>query len=387
MIPYGRHNINEQDIQSVVDVLQSSWITQGPLVPLFEKSIANYCGSKHGIAVCNATAALHIACLALGLGEGDVLWTSPNTFVASANCALYCGASVDFVDIDPKTYNMSVSALEEKLHEAEKKGTLPKIVIPVHYAGQSCDMREIKSLADHYGFRLIEDASHALGGKYLGNPVGSGKYSDITIFSFHPVKLITTGEGGMALTNDDSLMEKMRLLRCHCITRNPENITSENDNEGAWHYQQVGLGYNYRLTDIAAALGVSQMTRLDEFIARRHLIAERYDKAFSELPVVVPYQNHSTYSAYHLYPIVFDQAKGAPDRKAVFNTLRKNDINVNVHYIPVHTQPYFIGLGFKRGDFPQAERYYSNAISIPIYAALSQDEQDTVISLLKNLLS
>ena len=384
MIPYGRQDISEQDIQAVVDVLKSDWLTQGPAVPRFEAAVAEYCGADHAVAVCNATAALHLACLALDLRPGDILWTSPNTFVASANCALYCGASVDFVDIDARTYNMSVAALREKLVHAERAGHLPKIVVPVHFAGQSCEMREIKALADHYGFRIIEDASHAIGGKYLDGPVGNCRYADVTIFSFHPVKIITTGEGGMALTNNPALAEKMQLLRSHGITRNPAQMVGES--EGDWYYQQIELGYNYRMTDIQAALGASQMLRLDKFVAKRHAIAKRYDELLVGLPMVSPWQHPDAYSGRHLYPICIKLQELKVTHRMVFDSLRAQGIGVNLHYIPVHTQPYYQSLGFKRGDFPEAERYYAEAISLPMYASLSEQNQDRVVNVLKDLL-
>ena len=300
-IPYGRQDISEADIQAVVDVLRSDWLTQGPAVPRFERSIAQYCGAEHALAMNSATSALHVACLALGLGPGDWLWTSPNTFVASANCGLYCGAQIDFVDIDSRTYNMSVTALEEKLIAAEHQGKLPKIVIPVHFAGQSCEMKSMRVLADRYGFKIIEDASHAIGGKYLGEPIGNCRYSDITVFSFHPVKIITTGEGGMALTNNAQVANQMALLRSHGITRDPAQMTHEAD--GPWYYQQIALGYNYRMTDIQAALGASQLTRLNEFIQRRRTLAAQYDEALRSLPIIIPWQHPDTCSAFHLYPI------------------------------------------------------------------------------------
>lgn len=384
MIPYGRQEISEQDIQAVVDVLHSDWLTQGPAIPRFEVSVAEYCGTGHAVAVCNATAALHLACLALGLRPGDLLWTSPNTFVASANCALYCGASVDFVDIDASTYNISISALEEKLIVAERQGKLPKIVIPVHFAGQSCEMRIIRDLADRYGFKIIEDASHAIGGSYLGERVGNCRYSDITVFSFHPVKIITTAEGGMALTNDVELANRMALLRSHGITRDPTHMTVEAD--GPWYYQQIALGYNYRMTDIQAALGVSQMARLDEFVTRRHALATRYDKLLSVLPVVIPQQHPDTYSGLHLYPIRLKLKELRVSHREVFDSLRAQGIGVNLHYIPVHTQPYYQALGFKQGDFPEAERYYAEAISLPMYPSLTGQQQDLVIKALSEAL-
>ncbi len=380
MIPYGKQDIDDQDIQAVEDVLRSDWLTQGPAVPRFENAVSQYCRADHAVSVCNATAALHLACRSLELGPGDVLWTSPNTFVASANCALYCGASVDFVDIDSRTYNMSVEALGEKLKLAERTGRLPKIVVPVHFAGQSCEMREIRQLADKYGFKIVEDASHAIGGRYLGESVGNCRYSDITIFSFHPVKIITTGEGGIALTNDALLAERMQLLRSHGITRNPAQMSGESD--GAWYYQQIELGYNYRMTDMQAALGASQMNRLDAFVKRRQLIAARYALKLSGLPVILPWQHPDVYSAFHLYPVRVEKA----DRQRIFDKFREAEVGVNVHYIPVHTQPYYQQLGFGWGDFPETESYYQEAISLPLYSSLTEGEQDFVVATLKDAL-
>lgn len=384
IIPYGRQDISEEDIRSVVDVLRSDRLTQGPTVPRFEQAVANYCGARHTVAVNSATSALHIACLALGLGEGDWLWTSPNTFVASANCGLYCGAKVDFVDIDPRTYNMGVDALRQKLERAESEGKLPKIVIPVHFAGQACEMKDIRGLADHYGFKIIEDASHAIGGRYLDEPVGNCRYSDITVFSFHPVKIITTGEGGMALTNDVRLAERMAILRSHGITRDPANMTHEPD--GPWYYQQIELGFNYRMTDIQAALGVSQMARLDEFVSRRHNIAWRYDELLADLPVLAPWQHPDTYSALHLYSIRLMTDRVAISHRKVFESLRAAEIGVNLHYIPVHTQPYYRSMGFRSGDFPEAEQYYAEAISLPIYPMLTEHQQAYVVQTLAKIL-
>jgi UDP-4-amino-4,6-dideoxy-N-acetyl-beta-L-altrosamine transaminase len=385
-IPYGRQDISEADIKAVVEVLHSDWLTQGPAVPRFEKTVAEHCGAEHAIAVCNATAALHIACLALGLRPGDTLWTSPNTFVASANCALYCGASVDFVDIDARTYNMSVDALREKLERAEREGHLPKIVIPVHFIGQSCEMREIKALANRYGFHIIEDASHAIGGKYLGEPVGNCRYSDIAIFSFHPVKIITTGEGGMALTNNPELAKKMRLLRSHGITSDAEDMHSRPPEE-IWNYQQITLGFNYRMTDIHAALGLSQMQRLDEFVTKRHIIAKRYDQMLSSLPVVAPYQHEDGYSSFHLYVIRLKLGEISKTQRQVYEALRAAGILVNLHYIPVYRQPYYEQMGFLAGYCPHAERYYSEAISIPMYPGLTEAQQDQVVSALREATS
>jgi len=381
VIPYGKQNIDQADIDSVIGVLQSDFLTQGPQVPLFEKTVSDYCGSEFGVAVNSATSALHIACLALGLGKGDYLWTSPNTFVASANCSLYCGSRVDFVDIDPLTYNLSIEELEKKLIQAKKVNKLPKIVIPVHFAGQSCDMQKIHSLSIEYGFKIIEDASHAIGGKYLDKPIGGCQYSDITIFSFHPVKIITTAEGGLATTNNKKLSEKMQLFRSHGITRDQALMSKKVD--GAWYYQQIDLGFNYRMTELQAALGVSQMVRLDEFIVKRHALQERYDQLLKELPIIIPYQSNFSYSALHLYPIQIDLRKIKIDREQVFNALREGGIGVNIHYIPVHTQPYYLEMGFEVGGFPVAESYYSQAISLPLFSQLSFDDQDKIISILK----
>ena len=384
MIPYGKQLISQNDIDSVVRVLQSDFLTQGPQVPLFEKIVSAYCGSKFGVAVNSATSALHIACLALGLGEGDYLWTSPNTFVASANCGLYCGAKVDFVDIDPKTYNLSTKELEKKLIQAKQDNKLPKIVIPVHFAGQSCDMVKIYSLSKEYGFKIIEDASHAIGGKYLDRPIGSCKYSDITVFSFHPVKIITTAEGGLATTNDKELLRNMQLFRSHGVTRDPKLMTKVS--EGSWYYQQIDLGFNYRMIELQAALGISQMERLDEFVALRHKRQIRYDELLKGLPITLPFQDLNSYSALHLYPIQIKTNKLRSTRKEIFEALRKNNIGVSVHYIPVHTQPYYENMGFKKGDYPNAENYYENAISIPIFQGLTIEMQDKVVNILKQVL-
>jgi UDP-4-amino-4,6-dideoxy-N-acetyl-beta-L-altrosamine transaminase len=383
VIPYGQQDINQQDIEEVITVLRSDWLTQGPKVPEFEQAVATYCGAKHAVAVNSATSALHIACLALGLGEGDYLWTSPNTFVASANCALYCGASVDFVDIDHRTYNISVAALEEKLLFAEKQGKLPKIVVPVHFAGQSSEMVAIKSLAKKYGFFLLEDASHAIGGKYRDEPIGTCRYSDITVFSFHPVKIITTGEGGMALTNNSELAQRMARLRTHGITRDADLMTEEP--HGSWYYQQIELGFNYRMTDIQAALGISQLQRLDEFIRLRHEVAERYNVAFENFPVVCPWQHPTCYSAFHLYVIRLETQK-SKSRLEIFEQLRASGIGLNIHYIPVHTQPYYKSLGFKSGGFPKAEHYYQETLSLPMYPTLLIEQQEYVIAALRAVL-
>ena len=362
-------------------MLRSDFLTQGPAVPGFEQALAAYCGAARGVAMNSATSALHVACLALGLGPGDRLWTSPNTFVASANCGLYCGAEVDFVDTDPATYNMSVAALEARLVAAAAEGRLPKVVIPVHFAGQSCEMRAIHALGHKYCFRIIEDASHAVGATYLGEPVGNCRYSDITIFSFHPVKIITTAEGGMAMTNDPALAERMERLRSHGITRDPAAMAW--DSEGPWYYQQVELGYNYRITDLQAALGRSQLARLDDYVARRHAIAARYDAALAGLPLTTPWQHPDSRSALHLYPI---RLHDAARRREVFEALRAAGIGVNVHYIPVHTQPHYHRLGFRPGDFPEAERYYAGAISLPMFPTLTPAQQDEVVAALARVL-
>lgn len=385
MIPYGRQDITQADIDAVVQVLHSTHLTQGPAVPLFEQAVLKHCHAKHALAVNSATSALHIACLALGLGPGDLLWTTPNTFVASANCALYCGAQVDFVDTDPRTYNLCPQALEQKLMAAEKAGCLPKIVVPVHLCGQPCDMQAIHALAQRYGFKIIEDGSHAIGGKYLGEPIGNCRFSDITVFSFHPVKIITTAEGGMALTNDDKLAESLGLLRSHGITRDPALMTHGMD--GPWYYQQVALGYNYRMTDLQGALGASQMNRLEQYVARRHVLARRYDELLKELPVTTPWQHPDGYSALHLYVIRLQLDKISKTHLQVFEALRAKNIIVNLHYIPVHTQPYYQQLGFKAGQFPQAERYYADAISIPMYPIMTEAQQDQVIDVLTEVIS
>ena len=384
-IPYGRQHITQTDIDAVVAVLQSDFLTQGSQVPAFEERVAAYTGAKFGVAVNSATSALHIACLALGLGQGekgkdDWLWTTPITFTASANCGLYCGANIDFVDIDPLTLNMSINALEEKLQLADAENRLPKIVIPVHFTGEPCDMAAIHALSQQYGFKVIEDASHAIGGKYYNQPIGNCEFSDITVFSFHPVKIITTAEGGLATTNDPALAEKMQLLRSHGITRAANLMTHEPD--GGWYYQQIDLGFNYRMTELQGALGVSQMTKLDEFVARRHQLGKRYDELLKDLPIMLPYRNPANYSGFHLYPIQLTADSGKT-RKQVFDSLRAQNIGVNVHYIPVHTQPYYAKLGFKQGDFPHAERYYAQAISLPLYYDLSEALQDQVVDALK----
>jgi UDP-4-amino-4,6-dideoxy-N-acetyl-beta-L-altrosamine transaminase len=377
MIPYGRQNISEDDIKAVVDVLRSEFLTQGPVVPAFEKAVAHYCGVGHAVAVNSATSALHIACVVLGVGVGDSVWTTPVTFVASANCARYCGADVDFVDIDPRTYNMSVEALAAKLAHAEENGKLPKVVIPVHLCGQSCEMEAIHALSKKYGFRIIEDASHAIGGRYKDEKVGSCRYSDITVFSFHPVKIITTGEGGMAVTNDASLAMRMARLRSHGITRNASEMTHAPD--GPWYYQQIELGFNYRMTDIQGALGLSQMSRLDEFVAQRHIIAKKYDELFKELPVTAPWQHPDSYSGLHLYVVRVQPNAIKTTHREAFERLRVGGVGANLHYIPIYRQPYYARLGFSPTDFPEAERYYAEAITLPMYPGLTETQQLEVV--------
>ena len=381
VIPYGRQDITTEDIEAVAAVLRSDFLTQGPAVPRFEKSVSDYCGVTHAVAVNSATSALHIACLALGLGPGDWLWTSPITFVASANCALYCGASVDFVDIDARSGNMSVDALAAKLEAAERDDRLPKIVVPVHLSGQSCDMAAIKALSDRYGFRISEAASHAIGGRYRDRPVGDCVYSDITVFSFHPVKIVTSGEGGMALTNDAELAHRMELFRSHGITRDAARMGREPD--GPWYYEQVELGYNYRITDIQAALGASQMTRIDRYVTRRHEIADAYDRRLHNLPLTLPWTLPDAYSALHLY-VVRLRDGGRAKHRAAFDALRASGIGVNLHYIPVHLQPYYRGLGFRPGTFPEAELYYEQAISIPMFPMMTSEDVDRVIVALED---
>ena len=384
MIPYAHQDIDEADIAAVAEVLRSDFITQGPAVPKFEKAVADYCGAKYAVAVNSGTSALHIACQSIGLGHGDMLWTSPNTFAASANCALYCGAAVDFVDIDPKTYNISVDKLYLKLKQADKVGRLPKAVIPVHFAGQSCQMADIAELAKQYHFIIIEDACHAIGGTYKNSKIGSGMYADMTVFSFHPVKIITTGEGGMVVTNTASLYEKLSLMRNHGITRDPLQMTRPP--HGSWYYEQIDLGCNYRMTDIQAALGASQMGRIDEFVKNRREIAVYYDKHLSDLPVITPYQSPECQSAWHLYVICLEIGQIKKSRREVFDLLRAAGIGVNVHYIPVHTHPYYQNTGFAYGNFPEAESYYERAVSLPIYSGLRTDQQDYIIDTLKRIL-
>lgn len=381
MIPYGKQDINQADVDAVLEVLNSDFLTQGPKVPAFESKVADHVGARHALAVNSATSALHIACLALGLGRGDWLWTTPVTFVASANCGLYCGAQVDFVDIDPNTYNLCPKALAAKLDQAEKAGRLPKVVVAVHLCGQPCDMEAIQDLAVRYGFKVIEDASHAIGGKYKGEFIGSGAYSDITVFSFHPVKIVTTAEGGMALTNDDDLASKMNLLRSHGITRDPQLMTREPD--GPWYYQQVDLGFNYRMTELQGALGVSQMDRLDQFVARRHELAARYDDLLADLPVRTPWQHPDSYSGLHLYVVRLQLDRIERTHREVFESLRGQGVGVNLHYIPVHTQPYYEAMGFSPEEFPESMAYYREAISLPMFQGMTDSQQDEVVRALK----
>ena len=378
MIPYGKQDITQSDIDAVVEVLSSDFLTQGPKVPLFEEIVASKVGAKYALAVNSATSALHIACMALGLENGDWLWTSPVTFVASANCGVYCGAQIDFVDIDPKTYNLCPNALEAKLIQAKQEGKLPKIVVAVHLCGQPCDMQSIHALSMRYGFKVIEDASHAIGGMYQSNYIGNGRYSDITVFSFHPVKIITTAEGGMALTNNDQLAERMSLHRSHGITRDQSLMT--HDADGPWYYQQVDIGYNYRMTELQAALGISQMERLDTFVARRHELANRYNELLSELPVTIPWQHLDGYSGLHLYVIRLHLNTIDKSHRQVFEYLREKGVGVNLHYIPIHTQPFYKKMGFQQGDYPQAELYYSEAISLPMYQGLTDEQQSEVVT-------
>lgn len=382
MIPYGRQEITDADVAAVVEVLRSDFLTQGPMVPRFEEALAAQVGARHAVAVNSATSALHIACLALGLGPGDWLWTSPVTFLASANCALYCGARVDFVDIDPETWNLSARALEAKLVRAEREGRLPKVVVPVHLGGLSCDMEAIHALATRYGFKVIEDASHAVGGSYRGEPVGNCRYSDICVFSFHPVKIVTSAEGGMALTNDAALAQAMALLRSHGMTRDPALMTHAPD--GPWYYQQVALGFNYRMTDVQAALGLSQLQRLAPYVQRRQQLAARYDRLLQGLPLMLPRHQGEATSALHLYIVRLAGARRS--HLEVFESLRADGIGVNLHYIPVHLQPYYAAMGFRPGDFPQAERYYQEAISLPMFPTLTEAEQDQVVASLRNAL-
>jgi UDP-4-amino-4,6-dideoxy-N-acetyl-beta-L-altrosamine transaminase len=384
VIPYGRQSISDDDVRAVVEVLRSDFLTQGPQVPRFEQAVAARSGVAHAVAVNSATSALHIACLALGVGPGDRVWTSPNTFVASANCARYCGADVDFVDIDPVTLNMSVDALAARLAEAQRAGKLPKIVIPVHFSGLPCDLAGIQALAQRYGFHIIEDASHAVGATFGDSVIGDCRYSDITVFSYHPVKIITTAEGGLATTRSDELAQRMRLFRSHGITRDSAQLTRPD--EGAWYYEQQALGFNYRMTELQAALGTSQLAHLDAWLARRHQLADAYDAALAALPLILPVRPQGSRSALHLYVVQLDPAKTRLTRRVVFDRLRAAGIGVNVHYIPVHLQPDYLRLGFAPGQFAAAETYYGRAISIPMYASLTDANQRAVIDALRTAL-
>jgi UDP-4-amino-4,6-dideoxy-N-acetyl-beta-L-altrosamine transaminase len=381
MIPYGRQHVTEEDIAAVTAVLRSDYLTQGPAVPAFEQAVAAHCGVPHAVAVANATAALHIACLALDVGPGDLVWTTPVSFVASANCALYCGADVDFVDIDARTYNLDVQALAHKLAQAAASGRLPKVVVPVHLCGQPCDMAAIAALAQQYGFKIIEDASHAIGGTYRGEPIGNCRYSDITVFSFHPVKIITTGEGGMALTRDAELARRLHLLRSHGVTRDQEQMTQAS--EGPWYYEQVTLGFNYRMTDMQAALGLSQMAQLTDFVRQRHVLARRYDQLLADLPLQLPWQHPDSYSGLHLYVIRLQLQQLQRSHREIFELLRADGILVNLHYMPIYRQPYYRQFGHVPASFPQAELYYAQAITLPMYPRLSESEQDFVCSRLR----
>lgn len=384
-IPYGRQDINQADIDAVVDVLEGDWLTQGPAIERFEQAVADATGAKYAVAISSCTAGLHIACLAAGLSRGDTLWTSPNTFVASANAARYCGANVDFVDIDPQTYNISISALADKLTKAKATNTLPKVVIPVHFSGQACNMAAIHQLSQEFGFTVIEDAAHAIGASYQSVPVGQCQHSAMTVFSFHPVKIVTTAEGGVVTTNDNTLYDQLIMLRSHGITKEADKLTSPA--EGGWSYEQQTLGYHYRMTDIQAALGASQVQRLPEFIARRRQLAAQYDEMLADLPVIRPYQAESQQSSWHLYVVQIDSHKTSTTRKAVFDGLRAANIGVQIHYIPVHTQPYYKAIGFNRGDFPVAESYYQQAISLPMYPTLTDAEQQRVVATLRGFLA
>ena len=385
MIPYGRQDINREDIKAVNAVLRSDYLTQGETVPRFEEAVARHCAAEHAIASNSATSSLHLACLALGVGPGDLVWTSPITFVASANAARYCGAEVDFVDIDEATFNMDPSKLAEKLERAKRSGKLPKVIIPVHMAGFSCDMKTIGALAKFHGVRVLEDASHCIGASYNNKPVGACEYSDICVFSFHPVKIITTAEGGMATTNDPELAAKMRLLRSHGITRDQSLMRHAPD--GPWYYQQLDLGFNYRMTEMQGALGLSQMNRLTQFIDKRNRLAVRYEKKLKKMPIRLPARRADTISSFHLYIIHPDLDAFGLNHKNMFVAMHENGVGVNLHYIPVHLQPYYRDLGFKPGDFPVAERYYQSAMSIPLYHAMTYAQQDKICNVLQEILN
>ena len=384
VIPYGRHDISQADIDAVIEVLRSDRLTQGPAVPAFEKAVAEKCGAAHAVAANSATSALHLACLALDVGPGDMVWTSPNTFVASANCARYCGAVVDFVDIDPHTWNLSVPKLREKLAQAKKDGRLPKVLVPVHFAGQPTEQETIWDLAQEYDFRVLEDAAHAIGASRNGEPVGSCRWSDITVFSFHAVKIITTGEGGMTLTNNGEVAGRMRRLCTHGITRDQDKLTRPPD--GPWYYEQIELGFNYRMTDIQAALGLSQLEHLDSYIERRNTLARRYDHALRDLPLQLPTVQVENRSAFHVYVVRLKPSATDKAHRRVFESLRQRSIGVNLHYMPVHLQPYYRGLGFAPGQYPEAEAHGKEAITLPMYSALTDQQQDQVVDSLQQVL-
>jgi UDP-4-amino-4,6-dideoxy-N-acetyl-beta-L-altrosamine transaminase len=384
MIPYARQSLDQADIDAVVGILQSDWLTQGPTIERFERAMAERCEAGFAVAVCNATAALHIACLAAGLGPGDWLWTTPNTFLASANCGRYCGAEVDFVDIDPLTWNLDAAALAVKLERAEREGRLPKVLVAVAFSGQSCDMRRIAALSRRYGFTVIEDAAHAVGASYAGRPVGCGEFAAMTVFSFHPVKIITSAEGGMVMTNSPELAERLQRLRSHGMTRDPQQMNGPS--HGPWYYEQVELGFNYRITDLQAALGLSQLNKLDEFIERRRELAARYERLLAYLPLTLPGAQLEAESSWHLYVVRLQLDQISLTHREVFEGLRAAGIGVNLHYIPVHLQPYYRDLGFAEGDFPQAERYYAEAISLPLYPLLSDEQQDYVVEQMRQLI-
>ena len=385
MIPYGRQEITDEDVQRVVDVLKSDYLTQGPVIDNFEREFADYCGAKYAVAVSSCTAALHISCLSLNVGEGDILWTVPNTFVASANCGLYCNATIDFVDIDPDTWNISIPALEKKLVTASRENKLPKAIVPVHFSGRSCDMRAIKKLSEKYGFAIIEDAAHSIGASYENEKVGSCAYADLTCFSTHPVKIITTGEGGIVTTNDEKLYKKLLCLRTHGITRDPNQMTKEPD--GPWYFEQIMLGYHYRMTDLQAALGLSQMGRVDKYVDTRRQLARRYHDKLRELPLQLPQNEDIDTSSWHIYVVRLQLDKIAKTQKTVFDEMRSADIGVNLHYIPVHFHPYYQKLGFKKGDFPQCEQYYREALTLPLYPGLTHKEQDYICDTLRKILA
>jgi UDP-4-amino-4,6-dideoxy-N-acetyl-beta-L-altrosamine transaminase len=384
MIPYGRQSITQEDIEAVVEVLRSNFLTQGPAVPRFEHAVAARVGARHAVAVNSGTSALHIACLAMELGPGDRLWTVPNTFVASANCGLYCGAEVDFVDIDPRTWNLSVPRLRDKLAQEKKSNRLPKVLVSVHFAGQPTEQEQIWELAREYGFRVLEDASHAIGASRNGEPVGSCRWSDITTFSFHPVKIITTGEGGMALTNDDYLAGRMGMLRSHGITREADRFLQQP--KGSWYYEQQMLGFNYRMTDLQAALGLSQLARLDEYVEHRNALARGYNLALKSLPLRLPTVQAENRSAFHLYVVRMEPLAADKCHRILFEKLREQGIGVNLHYMPVHLQPYYVNMGFCAGQFPESEAHGEEAITLPLFPELSEYEQRWVVQLLEELL-